>query len=223
MSLAGGNPWKVVGTWVGESGEAASMAALRELRVLLGLRNSDDQGTNFDLRAEVLKNGTVVVSSADLYCLKGVTRNPSLAKLALLAFDRAPLTFSETDVVSVRVLTRIGTDGAGRSCGGHGSATVCGCILTRLPRMPGCAGPVHLSARRPPIACAVAWRPDHAAARVPKRPRLAHAARHGAEHETGTVRLRVMDNAKRAWPARPRFVAMPSIKAGWSPSAYRNR
>ena len=91
--------------------------------MLLGLRNSDDQGTNFDLRAEVLKNGNVIASSADLYCLRGVTRNPNNAKVTLLAFDRSPLSFTASDVVSVRVLTRIGTDGPGQSCGGHGSAT----------------------------------------------------------------------------------------------------
>ena len=123
VNLAGGNPWKEVGTWVGEPGAAVSMTALRELRLLLGLRNSDDQGTNFDLRAEVLKNGNVVASSADLYCLRGVTRNPNNAKVALLAFDRAPLSFTASDVVSLRVLTRMGTDGAGQSCGGHDSAT----------------------------------------------------------------------------------------------------
>ena len=89
---------------------------------MLGLRNSDDQGTRFDLRAEVLRNGTVVGSS-EINCINGLTRNPNLARVALLPFDRSPVGFTASDTLSLRILTRIGTNGAGQSCGGHGSAT----------------------------------------------------------------------------------------------------
>src|SRR5712691_8138824 len=37
-----------------------TLTALSELHVWLGLKNSDDQGTYFDLLAELLKNGTVI-------------------------------------------------------------------------------------------------------------------------------------------------------------------
>ena len=122
VKFAGGNLWKEVGTWVGETGAAEPLTAPHNLTVWLGLRNSDDQGTNFDLRAEVRKNGSLV-GWGETYCITGITRNPSSAKTVLLAFDPSPMSFtSTTDVLSLRILTRIGTDGAGHSCGGHGSA-----------------------------------------------------------------------------------------------------
>jgi hypothetical protein len=51
VKRAGGNPWKEVGTWTAEPFAAETLTALRDYRVLLGLRNGDDQGANFDLRA----------------------------------------------------------------------------------------------------------------------------------------------------------------------------
>ena len=56
-----------------------SLISLNDLHVWLGLKNSDDQGTNFDLRVEVNKNGALV-ASGETYCITGVTRNPVLAK-----------------------------------------------------------------------------------------------------------------------------------------------
>src|SRR5262245_16083844 len=45
----------------------------------LGLRNSDDQGTQFDVLVELLRNGTVVASGLER-CITGLTRNPSEAR-----------------------------------------------------------------------------------------------------------------------------------------------
>jgi hypothetical protein len=121
VKFVGGNLWKEVGTWVAETGAAQPLIAVHNLPVWLGLRNSDDQGTNFDVRAEVLKNG-IPVAWDETYCIRGITRNPKNAKAVLLAFDpSSPVSFTSTDVLSLRILTRIGTDGVGHSCGGHGS------------------------------------------------------------------------------------------------------
>src|SRR5215471_14192666 len=45
----------------------------------VGLKNSDDQGAQFDMKVELLRNGTSVASGLDR-CITGVTRNPDLAK-----------------------------------------------------------------------------------------------------------------------------------------------
>ncbi len=52
----------------------------------IGLKNSDDQGTQFDLLVEVLHNNNLVASGLRR-CITGVTRNPSLATKAVVAFD----------------------------------------------------------------------------------------------------------------------------------------
>lgn len=124
VKFSGGNPWKEVGTW--DAAPALSpglLSSLNDLHAWLGLKNSDDQGTRFDLRAEVLKNGTPV-GWGETYCIEGVTRNPDLAKEATVAFSApSPVSFNgSTDVLSLRTLTRIGTDGSGNFCGGHSNA-----------------------------------------------------------------------------------------------------
>ncbi len=56
----------------------------------LGLRNSDDQGTQFDLKAELTADpstGTTVVYSGELLCITGVTRNPSKAQEVMVSLD----------------------------------------------------------------------------------------------------------------------------------------
>ena len=98
------------------------MTTLGDLRVWLGLKNNDDQGTRFDLRAEVYKNGTLVAAS-ETYCIQGVTRNPDMAKEVIISFAPfSPITYT-SEGLSLKILTRIGTNGAGGFCGGHGNAT----------------------------------------------------------------------------------------------------
>lgn len=124
INFNGGNPWKEVGVWTAQSSLiSGTLSALGDLHVWLGLKNSDDQGTNFDLRAEMYKNG-VLVSSGVTLCVVGVTRNASNAKEVTVGFTPfSPATFDgATDVLSVKILTRIGTNGAGASCGGHSNA-----------------------------------------------------------------------------------------------------
>ena len=124
INFNGGNPWKEVGTWTAQSSlTSGTLSALNDLHVWVGLKNSDDQGANFDVRAEMYKNG-VLVSSGVTLCVVGVTRNPNSAKEVTVAFSPfSPATFNGTsDVLSVKILTRIGTNAAGASCGGHSNA-----------------------------------------------------------------------------------------------------
>lgn len=101
----------------------ATLTTLDDLHVWIGLKNSDDQGTRFDLRVELYKNGTVV-TSGETYCIQGITRNANNATESIVAFDPfSTQTFDGTvDILSLKVLTRIGTNGSGGFCGGHSNA-----------------------------------------------------------------------------------------------------
>jgi YVTN family beta-propeller protein len=126
IKFSGGNPWKAIGTWVADpTFTSGTLNVLGDLNVWLGLKNSDDQGTRFDLAAEVWKNGTTLVAEGETLCVTGVTRNPSLAKEVTVSFQPfSPVTFDgSTDVLSLKLLTRIGTNGSGGFCGGHSNAT----------------------------------------------------------------------------------------------------
>jgi probable HAF family extracellular repeat protein len=122
VSISGGNPWKEVGTWTA-SPELTDglLRGLGGVGTWIGLKNSDDQGTRFDLRIEVRKNASEVVAAGEVACIDGVTRNPAKAKevvVTLLPFP--PVSFDGSgDALSLRVLTRIGSGG---SCVGHKSA-----------------------------------------------------------------------------------------------------
>lgn len=97
--------------------------------IFIGLKNSDDQGTNFDVQVDILKNGNVVASGLTR-CIVGVTRNQNLAKEVSIPanyvtdpFDPfSTVSLATGDVLSMRVLTRIGTNPDGTQCGGHSNA-----------------------------------------------------------------------------------------------------
>jgi hypothetical protein len=124
LTFSGGNSWKEVGIWSATAAFATgTLNSLSPLLTWLGLKNSDDIGTRFDLRAEILKNGALV-GSGEIFCVTGVTRDPAKAKEVGVSFGPlAPTPFNgATDVLSLRILTRIGTDGSGGFCGGHKNA-----------------------------------------------------------------------------------------------------
>ena len=90
--------------------------------VFVGLKNSDDQGTNFDVQVDMLRNGNVVASGL-VRCVTGLVRTPSSAMQAAIAFTCGNGGAAMSgDVVAFRVSARIGTDADGTACGGHASA-----------------------------------------------------------------------------------------------------
>jgi hypothetical protein len=124
VRFAGGNPWSVVGTWsASPESTNGTLVGFDDLHAWLGLTNSGDQDARFDLRAEVLKNGTLI-ASGEAHCIQGVKHNPGSAREIALPF--APMVATPfdgtTDVLSLRVMTRIGTDGVSSFCGGDSSA-----------------------------------------------------------------------------------------------------
>jgi len=91
-------------------------------RLWLGLKNSDDQGTQFDVLVEVLRNDSVVASGLQR-CLTGLTRNPSLAREVVVPFGPfAPVSLASGDVLAFRASTRIGTTATGQRCAGPGGS-----------------------------------------------------------------------------------------------------
>jgi hypothetical protein len=85
----------------------------------IGLRNSDDINTRFDLMAEMLLNGTPITSGL-VRCIQNVIRDPKKAVEVVIpfgAFGSVPLVSG--DVLAVRVSTRVGTLSDDSFCGGH--------------------------------------------------------------------------------------------------------
>lgn len=100
------------------SAEALSNSAA----LWIGLKNSDDQGTNFDLRVELYRN-TTLVAAGESRCITGVTRNPDKAKevgVPLSVIAHVPP--APRDLLSFKVFTRIGTNANGTKCPGHSNA-----------------------------------------------------------------------------------------------------
>jgi hypothetical protein len=109
--------YKEIGIWSALLlSSAMQLSSLSDLRVWIGLKNSDNQGTYFDLKAEVRKNGSVI-ASGETKDIQGVTRNPSLAKEVAVAFGAISNNqFSTSDVLSIRILTKVADSG------GHNNA-----------------------------------------------------------------------------------------------------
>ena len=135
------NPWVEIGTWSGQPVLfTGTLDTLGALHVWLGLKNGDDEGTQFDVRAEVWKNGVERVASGETACVRGVTRNPDRAKDVPVSFDLfSPVGFDgTTDALSLRVLARIGAHCSGPN---HAGATGVRLYFDSLQRPSGLGTP----------------------------------------------------------------------------------
>lgn len=118
LRRSGGNPYLFFGEWEGSFESDADCSDAYDLQLWLGLKNSDDQGTNFDVKVELFVDG-VSQGTDEFLCIKGVTRNPlSAVQISPSAF--ASFSKDGTVPIALKVWARIGT---GTPCGGHASAT----------------------------------------------------------------------------------------------------
>ena len=87
------------------------ITALGPAQVWIGLKNSDDVGTRFDLLAEALKNGTVIGSGQ----LDGVSGGSSGFNNSILDSINmtlpSPVAFQSGDVLSFRLSVRVAATG----------------------------------------------------------------------------------------------------------------
>ena len=108
----------------------SNLTSLGPAMLWIGLKNSDDQGTQFDLRAEVFIEdayGFRLVAVGETRCITGVTRNPNKAKEVTVTFDPIAISdgaFLSGDTLSLEILTRIGTSQSspGTKCSGPGGS-----------------------------------------------------------------------------------------------------
>jgi len=108
--------FKEIGTWTYDVLAGAALDSSRNLHVWVGLKNSDDQGTYFDIRGELYKNGTLVASGETMN-VQGITRNPDRAKEVAVAFGTvSDPALNPGDVLSLKILTKV------TATGGHSSA-----------------------------------------------------------------------------------------------------
>jgi hypothetical protein len=96
------------------------IGALSPVHAWISLKNSDDVGTKFDVLAELQRNGTTIESGL-LRCVNGVGRNPTGID-AVVPWNYVPQVVSRGDVLSLKLSTRIGTNGNDTKCAGHNNA-----------------------------------------------------------------------------------------------------
>jgi len=83
------------------------LTALAPALLWVGLKNSDDPATAFDLRVELARNGEPVTSGV-ARCVTGLARSPASVSVAFDAFPAVPV--KAADVFSLKVSNRMGTN-----------------------------------------------------------------------------------------------------------------
>ena len=122
IRFTGGNAFQEIGTWT-TTPAAEVLSSGGELDSWIGLKNSDDLQTRFDLQAELYKNG-VLLATGLTRCIQGVTKDPNSAEKVTVVFSPFPTeVFTGADVLGLKVLTRIGTNPDNSQCSGHTNAT----------------------------------------------------------------------------------------------------
>ena len=126
VAFTGGNPWKVIGSWVPPAGSSASIKlnAFTTSHLWLGLKASGDVGGKIDLLAEIVVNGQVL-SAGTTRCLSTLTASASTPQDIATTFSAIPVTTVNpaTDTLAIRYSARMGTNTDGTACGTKTSVT----------------------------------------------------------------------------------------------------
>lgn len=97
---------------------AAVMASLGPANVWIGLKNSDDVGIKFDLRAEIYRNGTQLVGSGQIASVAGGSsgfNNAHLDTIDLTPFGQVG--FPSGSTLSIKLLVRNACTGSRKNSG----------------------------------------------------------------------------------------------------------
>jgi hypothetical protein len=96
-----------------------SITAISYVKLWIGLKDGDDQGSNYDFRVALYIAGKLV-SVGESQCITGLTRNPSYGRAITVPFSSIENgNFIAGDKLSLRVFARIGTTPNGQKCGDH--------------------------------------------------------------------------------------------------------
>jgi hypothetical protein len=96
----------------------SQLTSLGPANIWVGLRNSDDVGIRFDLRAEVYRNGTQVVGSGEVASVPGGSSGFNNAKQNTIALKPVEgVTFMSGDTVSIKLDARNACTGSGKNSG----------------------------------------------------------------------------------------------------------
>jgi streptogramin lyase len=95
------------------------LTALSPAQAWIGLKNSDDIGTRFDLKADVLVGGSHVVGGGQLNNVSGISSGfqGALLKAIPLGLSGGPVAFPSGTSLAIRVSARISCSGAGHASG----------------------------------------------------------------------------------------------------------
>ena len=86
--------------------------------IWIGLKNSDDVGIKFDLRAEVYRNGTQLIGSGELASVAGGSSGFNNANEQSIALTMVPgVEFFSGDTVGLKLLVRNACSGSGKNSG----------------------------------------------------------------------------------------------------------
>jgi hypothetical protein len=101
---------------------SGSIGPCNTVRAWIGLKNSDDQGTRFDLGAALYVND-VQVAEGETLCIVGITRSPAKAlEVSVPLSVDSGQTMVPGDVLSLKLSARVGTNPDGTKCPGHNNA-----------------------------------------------------------------------------------------------------
>ena len=97
----------------------APLTSLGPANIWVGLKNSDDVGIRFDLRAEVYRNGTQLVGSGEVASVPGGSSGFNNAKEDTITLTRVEgATFQSGDAVSIKLYVRNACTGSSKNSGG---------------------------------------------------------------------------------------------------------
>ena len=94
------------------------ISSLSPANVWVGLKNSDDVGIKFDLRAEIYYNGTTLIGSGELASVIGGSSGFNNAKLDSIPLNLpSAVGFGPGDTISIKLLVRNACSGSGKNSG----------------------------------------------------------------------------------------------------------
>ncbi len=102
--------------------EANQLTALSPAKLWVGLKNSDDIGTALDLMVELHYKDGRAIASGLTRCVRRLVRNANNAQEVSVAFEPFdPVALDLAEALTLKVLTRIGTNADDTRCTGPGA------------------------------------------------------------------------------------------------------